>query len=120
MGRPHARSASARSSISCSWRLAGIISVCAPCTGRSQRLIGEIPGFTSTNPLAQLAVRPSDYLLAHRVRLRELTIGDRSVGLVDDGHGRFCGDAAAAARVVKEGSVRQADLLEQFLGSTAR
>jgi len=54
------------------------------------------------------------------VRLRELTIGDRSVGLVDDGHGRFCGDDDAAARVVKEGSVRQADLLTQFLGSTAR
>jgi hypothetical protein len=43
-----------------------------PCTGRSQRLIGEIPAFTSTNPLAQLAVCPCDYLLAHRVRHRPL------------------------------------------------
>jgi WD40 repeat protein len=51
------------------------------------------------------------------VRLRELTIGDRSVGLVDDGHGRFCGDDDAAARVVKERSVRQADLLTQFLAT---
>jgi WD40 repeat protein len=57
------------------------------------------------------------------VRLRELTIGDRSVGLVDDGHGRFCGDGDATARVVvdvKNGAVLQADLLAQFLGSTAR
>jgi WD40 repeat protein len=55
------------------------------------------------------------------VRLRELTIGDRRVGLVDDGHGRFCGDDDAAARVAKtkKGSVRQADLLARFLGSTA-
>jgi WD40 repeat protein len=60
------------------------------------------------------------------VRLRDVRVDDRVVGLVDDGHGRFGGDSELSARVVKQpmtGSAgrpreppsRDPDLLARFL-----
>jgi WD40 repeat protein len=64
------------------------------------------------------------------VRLREIWVGDRILGLVDDGHGRFCGDSELTARVVKEAATRSGgpprkppsrdpDLLAHFLRAAA-
>jgi hypothetical protein len=60
------------------------------------------------------------------VRLRDIRVGDRVLGLVDNGHGRFCGDDESTARVVMQPSTgspastgeqptREPDLLERFL-----
>jgi hypothetical protein len=60
------------------------------------------------------------------VRLRDIRVGDRILGLVDDGHGRFCGDDESTTRVVKRPSTgspaatgeqpsRAPDLLKRFL-----
>ena len=64
------------------------------------------------------------------VRLREVRVDDRILGLVDDGHGRFCGDSASSARVLKETATgagssphappsRAPDLLARFLRTAA-
>jgi hypothetical protein len=64
---------------------------------------------------------------AATVRLREVRVDDRIRGLVDDGHGQFCGDNEASARVVMETATtgwgvpvgttsRAPDLLRRFLG----
>jgi WD40 repeat protein len=58
------------------------------------------------------------------VRLRDIRVGDRLLGLVDDGHGRFCGDDESSARVVRQPSFgsstrplpdHEPNLLERFL-----
>jgi WD40 repeat protein len=67
---------------------------------------------------------------AATVRLREVRVDDRIRGLVDDGHGQFCGDSESSARVVMETATgsgvplrkspsRAPDLLARFLGIPA-